>query len=84
MCLEKDETILSNRKELKKSQNTRNFFHAAKELMGESKNLELKEVESKLESFNNLFAEIGKELTEKFSAKRNKIYSKKNVNSLFL
>ena len=30
--------------------------------MGESKNLELKKVESKLESFSNFFADIGKKL----------------------
>ena len=52
--------------------------------MGESKNLEIKEVESKLESFNNFFADIGKKLTEKISAKRNESYTKKIVNSLFL
>ena len=33
----------------KAGQNTRNFFDAVKEIMGESKNLEIKEVESKLE-----------------------------------
>ena len=32
--------------------------------MGESKNLEIKEVESKLESFNSLFADVGKNLTK--------------------
>ena len=37
----------------KAGQNTRNFFDAVKEIMGESKNLAIKEVESKLESFNN-------------------------------
>ena len=52
--------------------------------MGESKNLEIKEVESKLESFNNFFADIGKKLTENFGAKRNESYTKKIVNSLFL
>ena len=65
-------------------QNTRSFFDAVKEIMGESKNLEIKEVESKLESFNIFFADIGKKLTEKFSAKRNESYTKKTVNSLFL
>ena len=45
----------------KAGQNTRNFFDAVKEIMGESKNLEIKEVESKLKSFNNFFAE-GKNL----------------------
>ena len=46
----------------KAGQNTRNFFDAVKEIMGESKNLEIKEVESKLESFNNFFADIRKNL----------------------
>ena len=41
-------------------QNIRNFFDAVKEIMGESRDLEEKEVESKLESFNNFFADIGK------------------------
>ena len=44
------------------------FLHAVKEIMGESKNLEIKEVESKLESFIKFFADIGKKFTEKFSA----------------
>ena len=52
--------------------------------MGESKNLEIKEVESKLESFNKFFADIGKKLTENFGAKCNESYKKKIVNSLFL
>ena len=52
--------------------------------MGESKYLEIKEVESKLESFNNFFADIGKKLTENFGAKRNESYTKKIVNSFFL
>ena len=39
---------------------------------------EIKEIESKLESFNNFFADIGKKLTENFSAKRNESYKKKN------
>ena len=52
--------------------------------MGESKNLEIKEVESKLESFNHFFADQGKKFTEKFTAKRNETYTKKIVNSLFL
>ena len=64
----------------KAGQNTRNFFNAFKKLMGESKNLEIKEVESKLESFNNFFADIWKKLTEKFSAKRNESCTKKIVN----
>ena len=68
----------------KAGQNTRNFFYAVKEIMGESKNLEINEVESKLESFNNFFADIGKKRTDKFSAKRNDSYTKKIVNSLFL
>ena len=49
-----DETMLSNKNKKKAGQNTRNFFDAVKEIMGESKNLDIKEVESKLESFNNL------------------------------
>ena len=65
-------------------QNTRNFFDAVKEIMGESKNLEVKEVETKLESFNNFFAGIGKKLTEKFNAKRNETCTNKIVNSLFV
>ena len=52
--------------------------------MVESKTLELKEVESKLELFNKIFADRGKKLTEKFIAKRNETYTKKIVNSLFL
>ena len=52
--------------------------------MGESKNLEIKEVESKLETFKNFFADIGQKLTEKISAKGNESYTKKIVNSLFL
>ena len=68
----------------KAGQNTRNFFDAVKEIIGESKNLEIKEVESKLESYNNFSADIGKKLTEKYSAKRNESYIMKIVNSLFL
>ena len=52
--------------------------------MGESKNLEIKEKESKLESFNNFFANIGKKLTENVGAKRNESDTKKIVNSFFL
>ena len=52
--------------------------------MDDSKNLELKEVESKLESFNNFFADIGKKLTEKYTAKHNETNTKKIVNKLFL
>ena len=48
--------------------------------MGESKNLEIKEVASKLESFNNFIADI----EGKLGAKRNESYTKKIVNSLFL
>ena len=33
--------------------------------MGESKDLELKEIESKMELFNNFFADIGKNLQKK-------------------
>ena len=68
----------------KAGQNTRNFFDAVKEIMGESKNLEIKEVQSKLESFNNFFADIRKKLTENFGAKCNEPYTKKIVNSSFL
>ena len=59
------------KKNKKSGQNTRNFFDAVKEIMGESKTLELKEEESKLGSINIFFADIVKNLTEKFSAKRN-------------
>ena len=68
----------------KAGQNTQNLFDAVKEAMVEPKNLELKEVEPKLESFNNFFADIRKKLTEKFSPKRNETYTKKIFNSLIL
>ena len=68
----------------KAGQNTQNFFDAVKETMGEHKNLELKEVEAKLESFIIFFPDKRKKLTEKFSPKRNETYTKKIFNSLIL
>ena len=71
----------------KTGQNTRKFFDAVKENMGESKNLELKKVESKLESFSNFFADIGKKLQINLVLnalhKENETYTKKIVNSPF-
>ena len=55
----------------KAGQNTQNFFDAVNEIMGEYKNLEIKEVESKVGSLNNFFVDLGRKLTEEFNAKRN-------------